>query len=145
MPSSIGWRRNVRDEPYSVRYYAMNGRPMTQAEWSHALSRYKHVGWTELRVRGLRLEVSTVWLGLDHNWSRHGPPLIFETMVFVSPRRIPFEDLMCRYSTLAQAQAGHVMMVRTVKRIVREIPRPKQLIHNGRKPMADGRPTAGRK
>ena len=26
--------------------------------------------------------ISTVWLGLDHNHSPNGPPLIFETMVF---------------------------------------------------------------
>jgi hypothetical protein len=29
--------------------------------------------------------LSTVWLGLDHNFSRTGPPLIFETMLF-APR-----------------------------------------------------------
>lgn len=135
----------MRGEPYSVRYYAMNGRPMTQAEWSHAMARHITVGWTELRVRGRPFQVSTVWLGLNHNWNPIGPPLIFETMVFEMPRRIPFMDLMCRYSTLADAQAGHIMMVRAVKRIVRETPRPKQLIHKGRKPMADGRPTAGKR
>ena len=27
-------------------------------------------------------KLSTVWLGLDHNFSRTGPPLIFETMLF---------------------------------------------------------------
>jgi hypothetical protein len=27
-------------------------------------------------------KLSTIWLGLDHNWSRIGPPLIFETMLF---------------------------------------------------------------
>lgn len=27
-------------------------------------------------------KLSTVWLGLDHNFSRVGPPLIFETMLF---------------------------------------------------------------
>lgn len=30
-------------------------------------------------------KLSTVWLGLDHNFSRTGPPLIFETMLF-APR-----------------------------------------------------------
>ena len=51
--------------------------------------------------------VSTVWLGLDHSMGTGGPPRIFETMVFPSPKR--FDDLeMRRYATEAQAKAGHV-------------------------------------
>ena len=123
----------MRGERYRVRYYAVNGREMTQMEWSKALSHYRHIDWTALRVRGHRLEVSTVWLGLDHNWRPEGPPLIFETMVFELPRRVPYEGLMCRYSTLAQAQHGHRLMVRGLKRIVRSRKR-QQLIHNGGKP-----------
>lgn len=118
---------------YSVRYYAMNGRPMTQAEWSHAMARHITVGWTELRVRGRPFQVSTVWLGLNHNWNPIGPPLIFETMVFEMPRRVPYMGLMCRYSTLAEAQRGHRLMVRGLKRIVRSR-RKAPLIHNGGKP-----------
>ena len=52
--------------------------------------------------------VSTVWLGLNHAWE--GPPLIFETMVFEGPL-----DGECdRYSTLAQAEAGHAAMLARV-------------------------------
>lgn len=61
--------------------------------------------------------VSTVFLGLDHNFSDNGPPLIFETMVF-SPEekkvqfgdkeRIFHEDLeQSRYSTWEEAMNGH--------------------------------------
>jgi hypothetical protein len=32
-------------------------------------------------------KLSTVWLGLDHNYSRTGPPLIFETMLFAPARK----------------------------------------------------------
>jgi len=50
--------------------------------------------------------VSTVWIGLDHNFSPSGKPLIFETMVF--PKKGDFSDLDCeRYSTEAQAKKGH--------------------------------------
>jgi len=31
--------------------------------------------------------LSTVWLGIDHNFSRIGPPLIFETMLFAPADR----------------------------------------------------------
>ncbi len=41
---------------------------------------YRRVALTSLTDD---IEVSTVWLGLDHRWFvEDGPPLIFETMVF---------------------------------------------------------------
>lgn len=47
--------------------------------------------------------ISTVWLGLDHNYSMHGPPIIFETMIFGGP----LSNECTRYATEEQAQAGH--------------------------------------
>lgn len=55
-----------------------------------------------------RLLVSTVWLGLDHNWGK-GPPLIFETMVFPQRRSGEYCE---RYSTEEAAVAGHMAAVR---------------------------------
>lgn len=50
--------------------------------------------------------VSTVWLGIDHQFGK-GPPLIFETMVFLGG-----DSLDCRrYSTEAEAFAGHSEVV----------------------------------
>lgn len=67
------------------------------------------------------LWVSTVFLGLDHNWGE-GEPLLFETMVFSSERGESlrdswgWEDLeMRRYSTLEGARAGHDEMVAKVR------------------------------
>jgi len=55
--------------------------------------------------------VSTVWIGLNHNWGG-GPPLIFESMVFKGDE----SDLDCvRYSTLEQALEGHARMVEEVR------------------------------
>lgn len=63
--------------------------------------------------------VSTVWIGLDMGWPKEGEigkhkPLIFETMVF------PNDDMLerdCeRYSTEAEAMAGHARMVLKWKR-----------------------------
>jgi hypothetical protein len=49
------------------------------------------------------VEVSTVWLGLDHNWWPDRPPLIFETMVFGGKLHLE-----CwRYAFEAQALEGH--------------------------------------
>jgi hypothetical protein len=114
------------------KYYAVNGRPMTQMEWARTFEHYRHIGEDYLRLRGHTYRVSTVWLGLDHAfWPGHRP-LLFETMVF--EHGLIFEDLMDRYSTKAEAERGHQRMVRQVRRIVRSQPKPKQLIHNGGKP-----------
>ena len=70
--------------------------------------KYKRVAETIL-ADGKR--VSTVWLGLDHNFGFNGPPIIFETMVF--PADGAYMELDCnRYSTLAEAQTGHWDMVK---------------------------------
>jgi len=54
--------------------------------------------------------ISTVFLGLDHNFGE-GPPLLFETMVFLSNSN-GGEDYMERYETYAQAEAGHEKAVK---------------------------------
>jgi len=59
-----------------------------------------------------KVNVSTVWLGLDHQWG-DGPPLIFETMVFGGRGKLA--DAQQRYATREQALAGHAEMVRAVR------------------------------
>jgi len=57
--------------------------------------------------------VSTVWLGIDHNFGS-GPPLIFETMVFSDEHDLL--ELYCqRYSTEVEAIAGHAEIVRRAR------------------------------
>lgn len=51
--------------------------------------------------------VSTVFLGLDHQWHPGGPPLIFETMIFGGPH----DGYQERYSTWEEAEAGHAVAV----------------------------------
>jgi hypothetical protein len=48
--------------------------------------------------------VSTVFLGLDHNFSSTGDPVLFETMVFDEDH---LSHGMERYSSWAEAAAGH--------------------------------------
>jgi len=56
--------------------------------------------------------ISTVFLGLDHNYEEDGPPILFETMVFKGSD----SDLdMDRYSTYSEAEQGHQRMVDKVK------------------------------
>lgn len=93
-----------------IDYYDREGRPLTRMEWASRVGDYdyKRVAWTDIGA----YQVSTVWLGLNHNWSPDGPPLIFETMVFGGGNH----DLdMDRYSTLAGALAGHEQMCLLVR------------------------------
>jgi len=54
--------------------------------------------------------ISTVFLGLDHNFHDHGPPVLFETMVFNGNH-----DGYCRrYSTQQEAMDGHAEIVAMV-------------------------------
>lgn len=48
--------------------------------------------------------ISTVFLGLDHNFSEHGPPLLFETMIFCDGESLDYQR---RCSTWAEAEAQH--------------------------------------
>ena len=52
------------------------------------------------------VKVSTVFLGIDHNWHDDGPPLLFESLVFGGP----LDGDMYRYSTWDEAAAGHKML-----------------------------------
>ena len=68
------------------------------------------------RVAHTRLascSVSTVFLGLDHRFGGDGPPLLFETMVFLCEGEVSeYADYVeKRYSTWAEAEAGHWVTV----------------------------------
>lgn len=61
--------------------------------------------------------VSTVFLGLDHQYG-DGPPLVFETMIFPAGS---WSEVYCeRYSTWAQAEAGHAKAIEHAKTL--EVP-----------------------
>lgn len=62
-----------------------------------------------LTKRG-KVEVSTIFLGLDHDFSFQGPPVLWETMVFGGEH----DGEMNRYCTREEALKGHENMVRIV-------------------------------
>lgn len=59
--------------------------------------------------------VSTVFLGLDHQW-QDGPPLVFETMIFNGP----IHEYQDRCSTWAQAEMMHEKAVQIIKDALRD-------------------------
>lgn len=53
------------------------------------------------------VKISTVFLGVDHNFFGDGPPILFETMVFGGP----MDGDMRRYSTWDEAEISHAVIV----------------------------------
>jgi len=77
---------------------------MTWAKWMETADR--KVKKTELQD----VEISTVFLGLDHSFG-NGTPLLFETLVFGGL----LDGEMERYPTWEEAEVGHEAMVERVK------------------------------
>ena len=74
-----------------------------RGENSGAVSDYARIGLDEVGDA----RVSTVWLGLNHEFLSGRPPLIFETMIFGGDHG----DYCVRYSSEAGAAAGHAAVV----------------------------------
>lgn len=60
-------------------------------------------------IRGVH--ISTVFLGLDHNYTLEGPPILFETMIFGGM----YNQYQQRYRTYEGAEGGHKKAVQMVK------------------------------
>jgi hypothetical protein len=99
-------------------YYDRQGKPMSLWEWANSMEAAHDRHVAEDYVGEVR--VSTVWMGLDHNWLRTGLPLIFETMIFGGNH-----DMECwRYPTEAAALAGHdqaLSLVRESERLTADM------------------------
>jgi hypothetical protein len=98
-------------------YFDKFGREITDMlEWARLFNdiSYSRIGFLELLSKEEKITISTVWLGINHSFSRSGLPLIFETMVFGSP----LDGEQERYSTLEEAQEGHRIMVEWVKEVL---------------------------
>src|SRR6266704_348316 len=117
-------------------HYILKGRrvfKVSAMEWARWFETAKRTVKKTTLKNGLL--VSTVFLGLDHNFNDKGAPLIFESMVFDTKKKekIKFpgfpniktrytigEELDCvRYSTYAQAEAGHRKLIRKYAKAVR--------------------------
>jgi hypothetical protein len=104
-------------------YYRMDGTPYPPGEagmleWAADMNKPRHVGMTRL-ANGRH--ISTVWLGLDHNYWPKGAPVIFESAYVgdkyesygtILGRRVFTQiDVLDRYCTKDDALAGHNAIV----------------------------------
>jgi hypothetical protein len=83
------------------------------ADWMRTHHQRRIVGRDEIEG----YVVSTVFLGIDHQFHPHGRPLYFETMIFYPPAlRELGDNIYCeRYSSLAEARAGHAQAIQWLK------------------------------
>lgn len=95
------------------RYYDYDGDPISFEVWVELFEARTEnlVRWRVAETDIGDIKVSTVWLGLDHNFMFEGPPLIFESVVFGGA----LDDEMRRYSTVEEAEKGHWDLVEKVK------------------------------
>ena len=77
------------------------------AKWFAAHAPERFIARTKIGTS----EVSTVFLGLDHNFAADGPPILYETMVFGGA----LDQEQQRYHTGAEARTGHARMVARVQ------------------------------
>jgi hypothetical protein len=96
------------------KYILENGAPKPTddiLEWARWFERSGSERIVARETQG-EVTVSTVFLGLDHNFSMTGSPLLYETMVFGGEH----DSEMRRYTTVEQAKAGHREMANEVFR-----------------------------
>ncbi len=84
--------------------------PATLLEWANWFEKAdRHVLLTHLTPE---IYVSTVFIGLNHNWGS-GPSLLYETMIFGGA----LDNKQWRYSTRKDAITGHAAAVRAARRV----------------------------
>ena len=99
---------------YVGAFYDQQGEPLTLEEWARDFEdvEARRVAQTKVGYGPGKKWISTVFLGVDHNWTGKGPPLIFETMGFHVGGGHQLLGFLCqRYHTRAQAEQGHRAIV----------------------------------
>jgi len=97
-------------------YYAPDGTPLTAVEWAELFDLRKETvkqaeSWWHKRTVTDNGSVSTVWLGLNYNWTDWGDPEFWETMIFGGE----YDQYTWRYSSRADALDDHEDIVRALR------------------------------
>jgi hypothetical protein len=86
----------------AIRHYILNGKIAVPCEDIMEWAKHSPLGTRVAETIRDNVRVSTVFLGLDLQWS-NGPPMIFETMVFGGEH----DEHQDRCSTWDEAEAMH--------------------------------------
>jgi hypothetical protein len=96
-----------------VKYILENKKPVVEedlAKWSRWFEDPDNCRVAETKIGYIR--ISTVFLGIDHNFDSSGEPVLFETMIFGGK----FHLEQARYCSWEEAEQGHEVSVKKVKR-----------------------------
>ena len=101
MPSSLHYVEDVLDP--------RGWRPVDVMVWAEMFEDFaiRRVGQTTIYRFGVHVWISTMFLGLDHQWGE-GPPLLYETMVFGGPDH---DDYLERETSRSDAAWTHEIAV----------------------------------
>ena len=98
-----------RETPCRIDHYILDGTMPRPCEdrlvwWQWFTTADRHAGdtWFGEPDAEDAVRVSTIFVGLDHQCERGGPPLLWETKIFGLD-----EDICAYYSTWEEAEAGH--------------------------------------
>lgn len=95
----------------SDKYILIGKEPILEKDLLKWARKFETVDRRVARDKIGKVSVSTVFLGLDHNFDG-GKPLLFETMIF-GGKHDQYTD---RYSTWEEAEKGHKKAVELVKK-----------------------------
>ena len=108
-------------------YWILRGKKLVEADrdtwarWFESNERIvksDHFGHAAIGV----VHVSTVCLGLDHNWSGKGPPIVFETMIFGGAHD-EYQDRCATYDeALVMHEKAVQLAVSQFKELIRDVP-----------------------
>jgi hypothetical protein len=88
-------------------FYDREGNLLLLFEWATLLENPEYQIVIQEKLEN-KLEISTVWLGVNYNFRLDEPPHIFETVVFKRDELNKRKGIDCeRYSTEEQAREGH--------------------------------------
>jgi hypothetical protein len=95
-----------------MKHYILKGHEIIETDWLTWARWVEQIDERRVaRTERGKIVVSTVFLGLDHNWVSEGPPVLFETMIFGSQRLSEYQR---RYCTWDEANTGHERAVKMV-------------------------------
>lgn len=95
-----------------VGYYDKDGNPIDLMTWGNLIEDRFYSVLAHDQVGPFR--ISTVWMGLDHNWCQHEIH-IFETMIFADNPSHELDHYQKRYSNKEAALKGHAQTLRMTK------------------------------
>jgi hypothetical protein len=91
---------------------------LTWGRWSADFDNRRVASWVAVNPRrpDCPIHVSTVFLGINHNWDPAGPPLLFETMIFAAGYEI--DKTTARAATMTEARVKHDVGVALVTHVL---------------------------